>query len=195
MNKLDAVNAVLRRLGLTPVSSLDTGGNSTQAQAERYLDDADTSCQARGWHFNTRRGVTLTRNGSGKIAVPASTYRIDTDGDCKNLDVSVVGGFLYDLENNTDVWTRDLVVTYVARASFTDLPQTFADYVISEAAYLYNRAHKANPAIDGALRDEIARRYSESKREDNDRADVNLLNTGEMNQLRGRPRMRDRSIY
>lgn len=195
MTKLEAINAILRRLGLTPVSSLDTGGNSTQAQAERYLDDADRSCQARGWHFNTRRGVTLARNGSNKVAVPAGTYRIDTSGSCSSIDVSVVGGFLYDLENNTDVWSRDLEVSYVSHAAFTDLPQSFADYVVSEAAFLYNRAHKANKAIDGALAAEAERRYSEAKREDDDRADVNVLNTSEMNQMRGRPRMRDRSVY
>ena len=195
MTKLEAINAILRRLGLTPVSALDTGGNSTQAQAERYLDDSNRSCQARGWHFNTRKGVTLTRNGSNKIAVPAGTYRIDTSGTCSHIDVSVVGGFLYDLENNTDVWARDLEVSYVMSSDFADLPQTFADYVISEAAFLYNRAHKANPAIDTALSAETTRRYSEAKREDDDRADVNVLNTSEMNQMRGRPRMRDRSVY
>ena len=195
MTKLEAINAILRRLGLTPVSALDTGGNSTQAQAERYLDDSNRSCQARGWHFNTRKGVTLTRNGSNKIAVPAGTYRIDTSGTCAHIDVSVVGGFLYDLENNTDVWARDLEVSYVMSSDFADLPQTFADYVVSEAAFLYNRAHKANPAIDTALSAETTRRYSEAKREDDDRADVNVLNTSEMNQMRGRPRMRDRSVY
>lgn len=195
MNKLDAINAILRRIGLTPVAALDTGGLSVQAQAERYLDDADRACQARGWHFNTRKGVTLTRNASNKIAVPANTYRIDTmdvDGD---KDVTVVGGFLFDLSNNTDVWTQDLIVTYVARADFTDLPQTFADYVISEAALLFNRAHKKDKDLDGLLQAEVMRRGSEARREDDDLADVNVLNTQDMNQLRGRPRMRNRSIY
>lgn len=195
MTKLEAINAILRRLGLPPVSALDTGGNSTQAHAERFLDDADRSCQARGWHFNTRVGVTLARNGSSKIAVPASAYRIDTSGSSADVDVTVVGGFLYDIANNTDVWSRDLEVSYVSHTAFADLPQTFADYVVSEAAYLFNRARKANPALDAALVAESARRHSEAKREDDHRANVNVLNTNEMNQMRGRPRMRDRSVF
>ena len=195
MNKIDAVNAVLRRIGLTPVSALDTGGLSVQAQAERYLDDADLACQARGWHFNTRSNVTLTRNASSKISVPESTYRIDTMGSDGDKDVTVVGGYLFDLENNTDVWSQDLVVTYVSKAAFTDLPQTFADYIISEAAFLFNRSHKKDKDLDALLQAEVARRSSEARREDNDRSDVNVLNTQDMNQLRGRPRMRDRSIY
>jgi len=195
MNKIDAVNAVLRRIGLTPVSALDPGGLSVQAQAERYLDDADLACQARGWHFNTRSNVTLTRNASNKISVPASTYRIDTMGTDGDKDVTVVGGYLFDLENNTDVWSQDLVVTYVSKSAFTDLPQTFADYIISEAAFLFNRSHKKDKDLDALLQAEVARRSSEARREDNDRSDVNVLNTQDMNQLRGRPRMRDRSIY
>jgi hypothetical protein len=195
MTKLEAINAILRRLGLTPVAALDTGGISTQAQVERYLDDADRACQAKGWHFNTRYNVELAQDGQGKIAVPASTYRIDTDGADSDTDVSVVGGFLYDLGNNTDVFNRNVRVTYVAQTAFTDLPQTFADYVITEAAYNYNRAHKKDSALDGMLRDEAVRRMSEAKREDDSRADVNVLNTADMIQLRGRPRMRDRSVW
>jgi len=194
MTKLEAVNAVLRRLGLPPVSALDTNGISTQAHAERYFDDADRACQARGWHFNTRRKVTLTRNENNKVVVPANTYRIDTDGVDTDKDTTVVGGFLYDIENNTDVWGKDLVVTYVAQTSVTDLPQTFADYIVTEAAYQMNRTHKKDQSIDGMLRDEAGRRYAECRREDDSRADVNVLNTGEMNQFRGRPRLRDRSL-
>lgn len=195
MTKLDAINAILRRLGLTPVSSLDTGGISTQAQAERYLDDADRACQAKGWHFNTRYNVEITQNGQGKIAVPASTYRIDTDATDSDTDVSVVGGFLYDLGNNTDVFNRNVRVTYVTHVAFTDLPQTFADYIVTEAAYQFNRGHKKDQSIDGMLRDEAARRWVEAKREDDARSDTNVLNTSEMIQLRGRPRMRDRSVW
>jgi len=194
--KLDAVNNVLRRIGLTPVSSLDTNGLSAAAHAERFIDAADRSCQARGWHFNTRRGVLLSRDSvTNKIAVPSSTYHIDTDGTSKNIDVTVVGGNLYDLENNTDVWAQDLYVTYVAHTDFVDLPEAFADYVVTEAAYQFNRFHKKDQALDSMLKDELALRWVRLRQADDDRADVNVLNTGEMNQIRGRPRMRDRSVY
>jgi hypothetical protein len=38
-------------------------------------------------------------------------------------------------------------------------------------------------------------RWAALKRADRELADVNVLNTAESNQLRGRPRMRDRSVY
>lgn len=195
MNKLDAVNNVLRRVGVLPVSALDTGGPSAAGHAERFIDAADTSCQARGWHFNTRRGVLLSRNGSNKIAVPANTFHIDTDGQSRHIDVTVVGGFLYDIENNTDTWSQDLYVTYVAKTDFTDLPEAFADYVVTESAYQFNRFHKKDKELDQVLREELNVRWIRLKQADDDRADVNVLNTSEMNQMRGRPRMRDRSVY
>jgi hypothetical protein len=195
MNKLDAVNAVLRRVGVLPVPALDTNGPSAAGHAERFLDAADRSLQARGWHFNTRREVTLTRNVSNKIAVPASTFHIDTDGSSRGLDVTVVGGFLYDLANNTDVWAQNLVVTYVAQAAFADLPEAFADYVVTDAAFQFNRFHKKDQSLDQMIRDELTVRWAALKRADRELADVNVLNTAESNQLRGRPRMRDRSVY
>lgn len=132
---------------------------------------------------------------TNKIAVPASTYHIDTDGTTKHIDVTVVGGNLYDLENNTDVWAQDLYVTYVAHTDFTDLPEAFADYVVTEAAYQFNRFHKKDQALDSMLKEELGVRWVRLRQADDDRADVNVLNTGEMNQIRGRPRMRDRSVY
>lgn len=195
MNKLEAVNNVLRRVGILPVASLDTNGSSAAAHAERFIDAASKSLQARGWHFNTRRDVTLSPNGSNKIAVPASTFHIDTSGASANIDVTVVGGFLFDLENNTDTWSTDLTVTYVINADFDDLPEAFADYVVTEAAFQFNRFHKKDPAFDSMLQGELERRWPALKRAENELADVNVLNTSEMTQMRGRPKMRDRSVY
>ena len=196
MDKISAVNNVLRRVGLPPVPALDTNGQSAAAHAERFIDSADRSCQARGWHFNTRRGVQLVRDpNTNKIAVPTQTFHIDTDGQSRHVDVTVVGGNLYDLENNTDVWSQDLYVTYVAFTDFTDLPEAFADYVVTEAAYQFNRFHKKDQALDTMLRDELSVRWVRLRQADDDRADVNVLNTSEMNQFRGRPRMRDRSVF
>jgi len=196
MNKVDAVNAVLRRVGLPPVSSLDTGGLSAAAHAERFIDGANRSCQARGWHFNTRRGVTLSPDPvTNKIAVPAATFHIDTHGQSKHIDVTVVGGNLFDVDNNVDTWTQDVVVTYVVLSDFDDLPEAFADYVVTESAYQFNRFHKKDQALDSMLRDELAVRWTRVRQLDGDLADVNVLDTGEMIQMRGRPRMRDRSVY
>ena len=49
MQRLEAVNDILRRIGSLVVPALDTGGTSLQAQAERQLDDVDLRIQSLGW--------------------------------------------------------------------------------------------------------------------------------------------------
>lgn len=187
MLRLTAVNAVLRRLGMTPVAALDTAGNSAASQAERYLDDADEACQSQGWHFNKKVDVTLDIGADGKIAVPTGTwYRLDSSGDSVNTNIRIKDGFLYDILDNTDIFTSSVEVSYVERINWTDLPQTFAAYIISEAAYALNRSHKNKGPLDGLLMEEIAKRWVECKREDNEHSDTNVLHTNEMNRLRGR---------
>lgn len=195
MDKLTAVNEVLRRVGLPPVSALATD-SSAAAHAERFIDSVDRSVQSRGWHFNRRRGVTLSPDEfTSKIAVPTGTFHIDTDGTSRHVDVTVSGGYLFDLENNVDTWSQDLVVAYVQKVAFTDLPEAFADYVVTEAAYQFNRFHKKDPALDKMLSEELPVRWTRLRQADNEQSDVNVLETGEMAQMRGRPRMRDRSVY
>tara|TARA_B110000503_G_scaffold141551_1_gene235437 strand:- start:819 stop:1406 length:588 start_codon:yes stop_codon:yes gene_type:complete len=195
MIKLDAINAVLRRNGYTPVSGLDTAGNSAESQAERFLDDADSECQSNGWYFNTLKDVTLSINGSGNILVPTSTYyRLDTSGDSYLTNVRVRNGMLYDTDANTDVWSAGLVVSYSEKVAWSDLPEAFAMYIISRASLAFNRSHKKDQALDKLLIEEVASRWAGCKRQDNDMQQVNLLDTPEMNQLRGRPKMQDRSI-
>lgn len=189
MTRLEAVNAVLRRLGMTPVSVLGlTTGNSPEAQAVRFLDDADVACQSTGWHFNKKIDVELTPDAStGKIAVPAGSYfRLDTYGSSANIDIRVKDLLLYDITNNTDVFTSSLRVSYFERVDWTDLPETFAAYIVSEAAFALNRAHKNVGSLDALLMEEIQRRKVECKREDNEHSDTNVLRTGEMDLLRGR---------
>lgn len=59
MTKLDAVNKILRALGEPKVSALDTGGESIEAEAEDFLDDANEEVQRRGWMTNTTRNYEM----------------------------------------------------------------------------------------------------------------------------------------
>ena len=49
MQRLEAVNDILRRIGSLVVPALDTGGTSLHAQSERQLDDVDLRIQSLGW--------------------------------------------------------------------------------------------------------------------------------------------------
>jgi len=70
-----------------------------------------------------------------------------------------------------------------------DMPESFKNWVIAQAAFNFNRHYIGNAARDGQLQAEIANAEQTSRREEFEAADVNVLDTQEARQLRGRPRM------
>jgi hypothetical protein len=104
------------------------------------------------------------------------------------MDVRSENGFLYDIANNTDIFKSAVTVTYSQRAAWTDLPQTFASHAISVASLNFNRAHRRDESMEKVLREEVARRWVDAKREENETDNANMLDTHEMNQIRGRPK-------
>lgn len=59
MDTLAAVNRILQGIGEPPVTALDTGGSSIEAEAEQFLDDAAASAQAEDWVYNRDEDVDL----------------------------------------------------------------------------------------------------------------------------------------
>lgn len=141
MTKLDAVNRILRLNGLQPVSGLDTNGPSAAANAERVLDQVSIDIQSQGWVFNTRKDVTLERDGSNNIPLPDDVIHLDSDTDDFYRNVTQVGGYLYDLDDNTDEFTADVKVTYVINYSFGCIPYPVQRYIACKAASQFNAAY------------------------------------------------------
>lgn len=59
MQRLDAVNRILRGLGDPPVSALDTGNNSDAGEAETFLNESDKQIQTQGWAPNYQTNITI----------------------------------------------------------------------------------------------------------------------------------------
>ena len=60
MTKLDAIQLIMMKVGLLPVTTLETGSASTAANIERILDMRTKMVCEEGWHFNQRRCVKVT---------------------------------------------------------------------------------------------------------------------------------------
>lgn len=83
LSKLDAVNDMMRAVGLRPADALDTNGASDEAYAEDVLDLATEYELSKGWPANTRYAQTLTavdNSGSYYIDVGATVLSIDCLG-------------------------------------------------------------------------------------------------------------------
>lgn len=186
MNKLEAVNFVMMRCGYGPVSALDTGGASFQAHAERFIDEQELLIQSRGgsgWHYNRRRNVEIAPSG-GTVQVPVGCLAIDTEGPSARRDVTLLGARLFDLDNNTDVFTETLTYTYVLRYEFECIPPTIRFYVAASAASEFNSAY-GHPRRQTRLDQERDVARTKAEQSDGDASDLNVLNTSEALLLRG----------
>lgn len=136
MDTLAAVNEILTRCGLGPVSSLDSAGRSDARLAQDVLDEVDLRIQGspNGWAYNTRLDVLLSPDSSGYIQVPSGTIWIKSSYTDSWRKITQVGGKLYDRDNNTDVFTSDLYCTYALRLEFECIPYEVRQYITTAAA-------------------------------------------------------------
>jgi hypothetical protein len=134
MTKLEAVNIMLGSIGESPIASLDSTGSAYVAIAKSVLDEVSRDVQSEGWHFNTSFKYSLARDVNGKIPVPSNALKVDTNDYHGEYNVTVRSGYLYDLEDHTDVFTEALYCDIVFGFDFEDLPQVARRYIALRAA-------------------------------------------------------------
>ena len=151
--KLGAVNIMLKAIGETPVSSLSSGQADAE-RAEEKLDEVSRELQEQGWTFNTDVDITKTRTASNHIVVGSTILRADTSGRDRNLCVDIrvddTDGIrkYWDIDNNTFVWTRDLIATEVSLLEFESLPEAAKNFVAYAAAVSFQTDVLGSVAID-----------------------------------------------
>lgn len=163
--KLQAVNRILRDGGEHPVNTLaSTSGDSMMAEAT--LDEVTYEHQVQGLACNTEE-LTLEPDSSGKIAVPENALHVQSlaCSDVHDLgsntgvtdfnDDMIVerGGFLYNVPNNTDIFTDAVRVRVVLALAFEDLPYAQQLAITTEASRRYQMQNQGSPQQDAMLRE------------------------------------------
>lgn len=128
--ELEAVNLMLNAIGETRVVTLDAATHEDAGDALRLLRHWNMTVQEEGWRFNTRYDVLLTRDADGFIFPPANTLNIEAAGRDSDKNVSYIDGKLFDLDNNTFVWTEDIYTTQTLLYDFGQLPQSARNYIL-----------------------------------------------------------------
>lgn len=182
MTKLEAVNLVLMACGQPPTSSLDTGGASGPAVIERLIDQEATQSLTEGWHFNRRRDVEIALDGGGRIPVPAGTLAIDIQD--STTDTTHINGFLFNLDDNTDVFTSAQTVNYVVSVTWDQCPIYFRNFVAHQAAarYAEYRDMRERLGIIYSRRDAARTR---ARRMDGEESDNSVANTNQVRRATG----------
>lgn len=206
--KLDLINDVLERIGKLPVQHGNTvlGQNSLSGLVERMIDSADRELQARGWHFNSKRNVQLTAGSDGRIAISTiegsrEIFQIDSDAEDAHIDVVRQDSVLFNLTDNTDQ-ISSLKVQYTYKVDLTVdagndpvVPESFRNWVVAKAARRFDRSYNKEDRMMQVLMAEEQLAQSNFFREEMRNADVRVLDTEDMAQIRGRRRTMNRSIF
>jgi len=132
---------------------------------------------------------------SGKATPLRTIYHVDTDREDSATQVTRTGDFLFDLNENVDTFDSDLKLRYVYDKPWEQIPDAYQVWIISIAALNFNRNYIGNAGRDSVLQQEVMDSKRQAFRDEIRSSDVNLLDTAEMRQVRGRPRMPDRRIY
>ena len=143
MTDIQAVNMMLTTIGEQPIKNLnDNAGLQDASIAQDILHSTSRQVQSKGWIFNTDLQVTKTPNGKGKFVVDPNILRVDSTSKKRSTTEDIVerAGFLYDRENNTDVFASDatVVVDEITFLPFNSLPEVARRYIAVKAARIFH---------------------------------------------------------
>lgn len=192
---LAAVNEILQSVGLPEVNALDTSGQSEEAEAEAILDQEDTRIQKRGWHANTLIDKTYSIDTSGHLVLGSSVLKANPVSGSRYLaeKVTMRDEKVYNLDDETFVWTDDMRLNVVSKVAFAQLPPALRDYIIKQAAVKFQRFKKRGRVDEQIMQNELLEARIAAEHEDGDAAERNMLDNAEHYNLRGR--RRERSVY
>lgn len=149
MTKLDALNVLLRGVGVLPVTSYDATHPDAVA-GRAVIEMFNQQIQERGWWFNRDLELTLQpQAGSGKVLLPKTTLRVEAlniNGSNDRTTIVQRGNYLYDLYNNTFAIGRSVVVDIINLLDFEDCPTPTQTYIARSAAYEYATDYQGDQA-------------------------------------------------
>lgn len=139
MTKLDVINSMLATIGQLPLNELDAR-HPHVASGLRILEEKNASAQLNagaGWWFNTIDTFTLRQDIAGKVAVPADLIKFVP----KNYPdrYGVIGGYLHDNINDTNIIGENVVVSAIRKLDFEDLPVLANSYIGYSAITSFQR--------------------------------------------------------
>jgi hypothetical protein len=134
--QLEAVNSMLGHIGESPVASIATPSSLpiSASTALTILDEVSREVQSDGWHFNTEYNVTLSPDAGNSNKIVLSTDVIEADVADNSSDIVPRGLTLFDRNNNTTAFTKDIKVTLTRLLDWDSLPEPARRYITLRAA-------------------------------------------------------------
>ncbi len=151
MNKLDAVNRILRSAGEYPVSTIAGTGINDSILAVQTLDEQVLFACSEGRYFN-ETFTSILPDVNGKILVPDNTIAVDATD--RSIHVATRGKnptYLYNISGNTAVFTKAVDVSMLVLLTFEELPTAVQFEVCDTASRMYQMSTVGESSMDQAL--------------------------------------------
>lgn len=177
--ELEAVNICLAAIGESPVSSVEVDGLEDASSALQKLREASRAFQGEGWSFNSDQLYPVARTVAGEIALPPTALHADISRS-EGLNGVWRGGKLWDKDNHTFIWTRDVKLDVIWLLPFDDLPEPARAYIAVRAARLFARQQLGGEETEKYTKDDEMRAWTRWLREENRAADRNVFRNNMM---------------
>ena len=175
ITELEAINMMLAAIGEAAVSSLDTATTVEVTQAKNLLSNINREVQQKGWHFNTEWDVSLSRDADNRIPIGSSVLSVYVESELTTIRGIDGQMFLYDLDNNTFTWTKNLTkAVTITLLEFQNAPQTLRQYVTAKAARVFQEEVVGQTSAEQVNRLEESEAYADLLDDEAERAGFNV---------------------
>ena len=164
MTKLEAVNGLLRSVDIRPVSALDPGGSSEEAEAERVLDDVITLTCAEGFPSNMTRAKSYTAADIGggvyKVTFGTTVLRVECVAPGRYAgQVTIREDKAYLIGEGTEDFGSAITIYADIYEDLTwdQLPQDVKSVVYRRAIVEYRRLKMFNLEMEQMMEKDVAR--------------------------------------
>ena len=191
-SELDAVNTLLSIIGEAPANSLENNTGVDVALALQILNETNVEVQSRGWHFNTDIDITVNLDDDSKLPLASNVVSCDI---AKNstADINIVyrDGYIYNLDDHTDVFTSSLNVDQITIQKFDQVPEAFRKLIVTRAGRKYQARVVGSTELAGFTEMDEQVATVDAERIDASTADYNILTgTNSTYSIINRPRRR-----
>lgn len=156
---LEAVNVVLENDSEQRVAQLEEGGFAPAANAEAIIHEVSREVQTKPCSYNRDIDYQVSPNLSDEIDIPTNAMNIETGRSSLPATYVERAGKVYDLDNNTFVFSGPIYLNITRMLAFDELPEHARRYIAVLAARVYQKRYTGSEESHGfSYEDEVKAR-------------------------------------
>lgn len=174
LTELEAVNEILASIGESPVNTIENPTNVDVINCLRILRNVNRRVQSKGWTFNKIDSYTLNPDASThKIRWLSNLlYVVGTD----NKKYTKKGDYLFDWEEQTDIFNNSIDCTIIFLVDFEDMPDPMRSYITAKAATTFQTRYLGDSSLGEELLRDEQEAWAALMEYELDANDFNMLN-------------------